>query len=383
MQILGNLTQSEVLEQYWQKKPYLIRQAFPDYKSPISPEELAGLACEEGIDSRLIQRDESNNTWRVEYGPFKENDFTSLPKSNWSLLVQAVNHHNPELSYLLDEFNFIPNWRIDDVMVSYAPMHGSVGPHFDNYDVFLLQGKGHRHWYINENAYTEDDFVDDLSLKILNNFNGEKDWVLNPGDMLYLPPGVAHHGIALDDCLTYSIGFRAPSQKELLSAFAINFNDVKKDKFYADPGLKLQESPGEIKKEHIESLRELILTVCADEKEFTSWFGRFITNNHNDYEQEQKTFDEVAFNKYLNQKKQIYRHGNVRMSYVKDDETIKLFYAGNEYSLPKTQLRLIQYLCSKHQLECLVLMSFDKNDEVMRLLYELYKNGFFYLDEAV
>jgi len=381
MQILGNLTQTDFLKQYWQKKPLLVRQAFPDYKSPISPEELAGLACEEGIESRLIQEHGSEGPWQVRYGPFNEDDFTSLPTSHWSLLVQAVDHHIPELSHLLDEFNFIPNWRIDDVMISYAPVHGSVGPHLDNYDVFLLQAQGRRHWHINEQSYTEDDFIDDLDLRILNDFDAEEDWILEPGDMLYLPPGVAHHGIALDDCLTYSIGFRAPSQKELLSAFTVNFNDVAKDRFYTDPKLELQESPGEIKKEYIDSLREMMLSACADKAEFASWFGRFITDNRNDYEPEQETLGQDDFHAQLRQAKQINRYGNIRMSYIEGGDTIKLFCAGNEHSLPETQLPLIQYLCSKHQLECPVLLGLDVEDNILSLLYKLYKDGCLYFDE--
>ncbi|GJM17682.1 MAG: cupin [Thermodesulfobacteriota bacterium] len=381
MQQLGNITQSDFLKQYWQKKPLLVRQAFPNYKSPISPEELAGLACEEGIESRLIQENGPDRPWQVQYGPFKENDFTSLPKSHWSLLVQAADHHIPELSQLLDEFNFIPNWRIDDLMISYAPIHGSVGPHLDNYDVFLLQVKGRRHWHINEHAYTEDDFDNDLELRILNSFNAEEDWVLKPGDMLYLPPGVAHHGIALDDCLTYSIGFRAPSQKELLSAFTVNFNDVAKDKFYTDPKLKTQEFSGEIKKEDIESLHEMVLSTCSNKADFASWFGRFITDNRDDYEQEEAIVNEPEFYTSLKEAKHISRYGNVRMSYIDDGNTIKLFYAGNESSLPKSQLPLIQYLCSKHRLECAVLLKFDDEHHSLSLLYKLHKEGCLTFDE--
>ncbi len=381
MQLLGDLTPAEFLKQHWQKKPLLIRQAMPDYISPISPEELAGLACEEGIESRLIQEQGPDGPWQVRYGPFKEDDFTTLPTSHWSLLVQAVDHHIPKLSYLLDEFDFIPNWRIDDVMVSYAPVHGSVGPHLDNYDVFLLQVQGRRHWHINEHDYTEDDFINDLELRVLNNFNAEDDWVLESGDMLYLPPGVAHHGIALDDCLTYSIGFRAPSQKELLSAFTVNFNDVAKDRFYADQKLAPQESSGEIKKEHIDSLREMILSACADKAEFASWFGRFVTDNHNDYELEQEILSQDDFHAQLRQDRHINRYGNIRMSYIEDGDIIKFFYAGNEHALPKTQLPLIQYLCSKHQLECHVLLGLDVEDNILSILYKLYKDGCLYFDE--
>jgi 50S ribosomal protein L16 3-hydroxylase len=381
MQLLNGLNPSEFLNQHWQKKPLLIRQAFPGYKSPISPEELAGLACEEGIESRLIQEHGQDGPWQLRHGPFVESDFTSLPKSHWSLLVQAVDHHIPELSHLLDEFDFIPNWRIDDVMISYAPVNGSVGPHMDNYDVFLLQVQGRRHWHINEHKYTEDDFIDGLELRILSDFTAQKDWILEPGDMLYLPPGVAHHGIALDDCLTYSIGFRAPSQKELLSAFTVNFNDVAKDRFYTDPDLQLQESAGEIKVEQIKSLQKMILSTLSNEADFISWFGCFITGNHNDYELEQEKLDEDVFQVQLKQRNHLNRFGNIRFSYVEDNNKIKFFYAGKELSLPIKQLPLIRYLCSHHRLAYPKVIELSDETPAFKLLYSLHSHGCFYFDE--
>ncbi len=142
MQLLGGLSAEEFLQQYWQKKPLLIRQAIPDYSTPLSPDELAGLACEQEVESRLILEKDADTPWQLEHGPFTETRFSQLPATHWTLLIQKVNQLLPQLAELLDQFNFIPNWRIDDVMVSYAPEAGSVGPHVDQYDVFLLQGLG-------------------------------------------------------------------------------------------------------------------------------------------------------------------------------------------------------------------------------------------------
>ncbi len=381
MQILGKLSQTDFLKKHWQKKPLLIRQAFPDITSPISPEELAGLACEEGIESRLIQEQGTEGPWELRYGPFEEEDFTSLPQTHWSLLVQALEHHLPELSQLLDEFNFIPNWRVDDVMVSFAPEGGSVGPHLDNYDVFLLQVQGRRHWHINEGDYSEDDFIEGLDLKIISKFESQQDWILESGDMLYLPPGVAHHGIALDNCLTYSIGFRAPSQKELLSAYTVSFNEYAKDTFYTDPDLKLQDASGEIKPEDIQSLQDMLLSAISNKTEFANWFGHFITNNLDELEPEYDLLDESTFRKTLKQASHLNRYGNIRFSYINNNDTVTLFYSGQSVLLSISQLNLIQYLCSSHRLDCSELHGFNDKELTIDLLYTLYSAGCFYFDE--
>lgn len=188
--LFGDITVEEFLADYWQKKPLLVRQAIPDYRSPISADELAGLACQENVESRIVLEKDRLAPWSVLHGPFYESDFSTLPDTHWTLLVQECNQHVPELALLLDSFNFIPNWRVDDIMVSYAVEHGSVGPHTDQYDVFLLQAEGTRHWKINRSLDKDAAYLEDTELRILNNFESEQDWILEPGDMLYLPPGV-------------------------------------------------------------------------------------------------------------------------------------------------------------------------------------------------
>ena len=216
MQLLNNLTPAQFLAEYWQKKPLLIRGAIPDFKGLLTPNELAGLACEDSVQARIIQQ--KKESWAVKHGPFDDADFAKLPAKDWTLLVQSVNHHLPEASDLLGLFNFIPHARLDDLMVSYAPKGGGVGAHVDSYDVFLLQGSGKRNWKIS--AQTDLTLVENAPLKILQNFNAEQEWTLEAGDMLYLPPQIAHWGISeSDDCMTYSIGFRAPKTRELQHEF--------------------------------------------------------------------------------------------------------------------------------------------------------------------
>jgi 50S ribosomal protein L16 3-hydroxylase len=381
MQLLGGLSREEFLKQYWQKKPLLIRQAFPGYQTPISAEEFAGLACEEGVESRLILEKGGDVPWQVRHGPFIESDFTSLPETHWTLLVQSVDHHIPLLARLLDEFNFIPNWRIDDLMVSFAQPQGSVGAHLDNYDVFLLQVQGRRHWYINEDDYTDEDYMVGPEIRILEKFDARQDWVLEPGDMLYLPPGVAHHGVALDDCLTFSIGFRAPTQKELLTAFSDEVDESAKDIFYSDPDLSLQPSPGEIKAEHIEAIRELMFSPKIEKEEFNSWFGSFITESKNDLEYENEELSKDDFILQLKEVGALTRNGNVRFSYIENEKSLSLFVAGEEFSLSNSYLSLAGYLCAHHYVEYNKIVDCCDEDAALDLLFKLYEEGYYFFDE--
>ena len=382
MQLLGGLSREEFLKQYWQKKPLLISQAFPDYQSPISAEELGGLACEEGVESRLIMEHGGDKPWQLRHGPFKESDFTSLPDSHWTLLVQAVDHLIPELACLLDEFDFIPNWRIDDLMISFAQDQGSVGPHLDNYDVFLLQVQGQRHWYIDDKEFTESDFKKNTDLRLLNNFESKQDWMLEPGDMLYLPPGVAHHGIAIDDCLTFSIGFRAPTKKELVSAYTDEWDegdDIGEDKFYSDSGLSLQESPGEIKSEHLQAIRELMIPTITDKASFGSWFGCYITENTGaDIDYDEKELSANEFNNKFKQFGCLNRSGQVRFSYIVNDDSVALFIAGSEFNLSNSFLSLVSYICSNHLIGYTSVIACCDEDAALDFIFKLQRAGYFF-----
>ena len=259
LQLLGGLTVDQFLNEYWQKKPLLIRNAFPDFKSPLSADELAGLACENEVESRIILEKDGPAPWTIEHGPFIENRFTSLPKTHWTLLVQGVDTWVPEVAELIEPFRFIPDWRIDDIMISYAPKHGSVGPHLDQYDVFLIQAQGHRHWQINTQAYSKDDCIAGISLSILKSFEAELEWTLAPGDMLYLPPNIAHYGVAQDDCMTYSVGFRAPARSEILSAFIDDLlPELSEAQRYEDKQLQMQDNPGEISAQTLHKIHNII-----------------------------------------------------------------------------------------------------------------------------
>lgn len=201
LQLLGGLTAAEFLRDYWQRKPLLVRQAIPDFESPLSADELAGLSLEESVESRIVL-EHGKTPWEMRRGPFQEEDYQHLPEQDWTLLVQAVDQFVPEVAQLLEQFRFLPSWRIDDVMISYAAPGGGVGPHFDNYDVFLLQGHGRRRWKVGQMCSSDSPLREHADLRILADFEQSDEWVLEPGDMLYLPPRLAHYGIAEDECMT-------------------------------------------------------------------------------------------------------------------------------------------------------------------------------------
>lgn len=225
LDVLGGMTAEQFLSEYWQKKPLLVRNAMPEIASLLEPNDLMELALEDHVTARLIkQKDRDPNQWSVKSSPLLKADFQKMPKL-WTLLVQAVDHYSFDLSALWKKFPFIPQWRRDDIMVSYAPQGGSVGKHFDFYDVFLVQGYGHRRWQLGQMCDTETPFVPGQPLKLLPEIEVNFDEVLAPGDLLYVPPGLAHYGVAEDDCLTYSFGFRMPNISDMMDRVGDKFSE--------------------------------------------------------------------------------------------------------------------------------------------------------------
>lgn len=269
----------QFLRDYWQKHPLLIRNAFPDFTSPISPDELAGLSCEEGALSRLIVHDTATDAWKVQTGPLPEDVFATLPERDWTLLVQDVDKWDADVATLLHHFDFLPRWRLDDIMVSFAAPEGSVGAHVDQYDVFLIQGMGHRRWQIDAGPNPPQDFREDVELKLLREFTPTHDWVLGPGDILYLPPGVPHHGVAQDACLTLSVGMRAPSHGELLTDLADTLAEhLPEARRYADPDLSPQSHDGRIDADVLRRTRAALVDIQQiDDDVLGNWFAGFIT----------------------------------------------------------------------------------------------------------
>ena len=336
---------AQFLRDYWQKKPLLIRNAFPDFESPIQPEDLAGLACEEGTLSRIIAHDRERDSWLLRHGPFDEAMFPDMPHRDWTLLVQDVDKWDSDIAALLDAFHFLPRWRIDDVMVSFAAPGGSVGAHVDQYDVFLLQALGHRRWQIDASAALgkgapSTEFRNDVDLKLLREFHPTHEWLLRPGDMLYLPPGVPHHGVAEDACLTFSVGMRAPSAAELLGDFVDTLAaDADEGLRYSDPDLAPASDPAQIDddamRRAIEGLNALRMN---DPERLGDWFGRFITLYRNAGEvmapPAENARSRIETEWDLQHGATLVRHPYSRMAWRKAARGAKLYVNGQGYDLP-------------------------------------------------
>ena len=330
------MTPAQFLRDYWQKRPLLIRNAFADFTPPVAPEDLAGLACEDGALSRLIQRDEDGERWRVKTGPLKESDFAKTGNANWTLLVQDVDKWDMDVAALLDHFQFLPSWRVDDVMVSYAEPGGGVGAHVDQYDVFLLQGLGQRHWAISDDPDAPKEFRSDVELKQLKHFEPTHEWLLDPGDMLYLPPGVPHDGVAFGGpCMTFSVGMRAPSQAELVGDLADYLAEhLPEELRYADPDLAPVKRAGEIDKAALKRVRAAVpLAATLDDATLLDWFGRFITR----YRTAQtplapaKPLSEAALIKQLAGGASLLRHPWSRMAWAQAGSHGALYANGHAY----------------------------------------------------
>ncbi len=255
--LLGGLSPAAFLRRHWQKRPLLVRGAFAKFHDPVTSDRLLTLSLKPDVDSRLVVTRGGRRPFEVSEGPQQSARLRRLPASNWTLLVEDVERHVRGVRALQAGFDFIPRWRFDDVMVSFATPGGGVGPHIDSYDVFLIQGRGRRRWSIDSKARPV--YRSGLELEVLRRFQPEATWDLEPGDMLYVPPGLAHCGVALDDALTYSVGFRAPSHRALVAAFAERLlAAVPDDRLYGDADLRPARERTDIERKALTRMRRII-----------------------------------------------------------------------------------------------------------------------------
>ncbi len=360
----------------WQKKPQLIKYPWAAWTNPLEPDELAGLACEEGVESRLITQPET--TWKLEHGPLAEDRFDTLGDKNWTLLVQAVDQHVPTVAALIEPFRFIPNWRIDDVMVSFAADGGGVGPHFDQYDVFLIQGLGKRQWQVGGHCDETSALLPHDDLRLLADFEAVDTFVCEPGDILYIPPGVSHNGIAMgDDCMTYSIGFRAPSRSELIGDWCDDMlADMPDDDRYGDPDLAIQENPGEISASAVDRLHAMITEKMADRQAFARWFGEYSSTPkypEMDWQPEEK-IEMKDLREQLQQGVSLRRNPASRFSFVRQDaEKLLFFVDGQSIACTGDAIPFAETLCAQS------LVTIDEqltnSNGVMTLLLDLHNRG--------
>ena len=344
----GDLTVETFLRDYWQQKPVLIRNAFPDLEPVVSSDELAGLSLEEEVESRLIQFKPDSSEYQLECGPLNEETFAHLPESHWTLLVQAVDHYSPEAKALLDAFNFVPNWRIEDLMISYATPGGGVGPHYDNYDVFLIQAKGTRRWELGDIESSQSPRLPDAPVMILSEFQCLESFDLEPGDMLYLPPQVAHNGIATsEDCVTYSAGFRAPSDAEILRTVSDSIGEaLTSEHRFSDPKRTLCQSPGEIDQASITQIEQRLKALLSNREQLESALGSLFSEPK--YPDQTEQLDPEDYDDWILGATEdgIELLPNNRLLYS-DGEQFKLFCNGVQLEVDDAEIELAKQLANQ------------------------------------
>jgi len=377
--VLGDISIEDFLANYWQKKPLVIRNAFPDFEMPFTAEELAGLAVDTDAPSRMIIEHglpPENKPWQVKLSPFEDEDFTTLPDSHCTFLVNDLERYLPELGNLIEPFRFIPDWRIDDLMVSYAEDQGTVGPHTDDYDVFLVQGEGKRRWKV----ITRDDYnkelIPDLPIALLKEFDEDEDWLLEAGDMLYLPPNMPHYGVAEGACFTFSIGFQAPRTVDLIQNWLETFTKGDKyNKRFTDAGRALQNSSGEINQTDLETLKGLILNSIQNEQQNIDIFlGRFLTESRGNVPENDAPETPSGFQAETDYERESW----LRFAYIKKDNALHFFADGHDIELPLETKADIQALCENYFLTADSLQALIKHDSFKQLLDRLIQEGGLY-----
>ncbi|WP_044409232.1 cupin domain-containing protein [Thiomicrospira microaerophila] len=376
------------LTEYWQKKPLLIKQALPNFISPISPEELAGLSLEEEVESRIVIQ-QGEQDYALRNGPFSEQDYAGLPEKNWTLLVQGMDRLIPEVQQLLNEFNFIPRWRIDDIMISYATEGGNVGPHFDHYDVFLLQAAGSRKWMLSAQDCELDNYLENTPLRLMRKFEIEEEYTLEAGDILYLPPKWGHHGVALDDnCMTYSIGYRSYKGQELFDSFGdyLSENNLF-NQMYQDPSWQNTQT-GEINNQAWLNAKQLILSALNDDQAIQHWFGRFATqldqNAHNALPEPLNEDEAADLDTFINALKQVdylERDPVCRFAFQRINDGCVLYINGFEWPTDGLADGVIMQVANQDRIHADTLQRWSKQRVVAEWLYQLWLRQFIVLPE--
>lgn len=341
------------LTEYWRKRPLLLRNAIETDWFRVPPDELAGLACEPDIESRLvIQR--SAVQWEVRHGPFDPEDFAHLPEHRWTLLVQDVDKFRPDVAELIDFFDFLPAWQIDDIMISYAADQGGVGPHSDAYDVFLIQGSGQRRWRLSQRTCDDRDLLPGLDLRILREFRTDEDWILDPGDVLYLPPQVAHWGTAVGECMTYSLGFRTPTQRDLAADWFQYVISLANDQPLGTLADATASGSGYLGADLIEAAREKVEALPRPmDPAFDDWVGRFLTEPKPQFhiDPPDTEWPVSALRRWLEEGRALLRHPWARLCWSQTDgDRVRLFFNGDSAVFDANQRAAIAVICSHRRL---------------------------------
>jgi 50S ribosomal protein L16 3-hydroxylase len=363
---LAGLTPRSFLRRHWQKVPLLARGALAECAGIVDREKLFALAGRDDLESRLVQRE--GRGWRLRHGPFSLRELRRMPRSGWTLLVQGVNHALPAARNLLDPFAFIPYARLDDLMVSYAPRGGGVGPHFDSYDVFLLQGAGRRRWRVSRQRDLA--LVAGAPLRILRRFRPAREWVLQAGDLLYLPPRCAHDGVALTDCITYSIGFRAPDAQQLGARFLEYLQDeLALDGIYEDRGLRPARRPAWLSDDMVRGMLGMLRRIRWGDADEVRFLGCHLTEpkSHVHFARPSRPLTEGAFAAHV-ARRGVCLAGPTRMLF----RGATIYINGEAHALPAHAARQLSRLADRRALP----PPLRADRETARMLYQWYRAGY-------
>jgi len=376
----GDLTPELFLKEYWQQKPLLIKQALPNFQGTIDANDLAGLAMEEQIESRIISQDADNN-WQVADGPFE--NFEQFGETNWTLLVQAVNNWSRDTDQLISLFDFIPRWRIDDVMVSFSTPNGGVGAHLDQYDVFILQGEGKRRWQVGLPDSGLETLIPHPDLKQVGDFEPVIDEITQAGDLLYIPPNHPHNGVSVENSLNFSIGFQAPSSQDLWSGFADKIiDDNSGEQRFGDQGRTLAKQPEVLEQKDISALKSFMLEKMSNDSLLSDFLSQQLTVSHHTlellipvepFEQEQviDMFDDDSIH-------------FVPVSGIKSlvclTPDANLFINGDKFQLADSSIEFAKVLAGQRPLTTLDAKSFSSCLKNTQLLTNVLNKGYWYIE---
>ena len=383
----GDISIETFLNEYWQKKPLLVRNAFPDFQPPIDPDDMAGLSLEEDVESRLILEDGKDHKWELWNGPFTEETFESLPKEKWTLLVQATDQWVPEMADLLRHFTFLPSWRLDDIMASFAVKGGSVGPHFDQYDVFLIQAEGQRHWQVGPQATEDSVRLDNTPLSILENMEVTEEWTVNPGDLLYIPPKYAHNGVALDECMTFSVGFRAPSESEVLQGFTDHMSSLLNEfTRYSDANaLSSQANPAQITTADTQRIKDIFLKQLTDQH-VNQWLAEYMTESkyHDLHEALEDPLEWEDIEGFISVENVLTQNETTRWAYFKDGQSTVLVVNGKTILTTResNEVILIEKLANERHTPIESILALLDNEPCRQILLNFINENFLYFDES-
>jgi len=376
----GELSPEKFLAEYWQKKPLLIKQAFKNFEDTIPADELAGLAMEAEIESRIVSADNKGN-WQVDHGPFE--DFSQYGEENWTLLVQAVNNWSRPTNSLLQPFAFIPRWRIDDVMVSFSTPNGGVGPHLDQYDVFIIQGSGKRRWQVGAPNKALSTLLPHPDLKQVSAFEPLIDEITEAGDLLYIPPNHPHNGVSIENSVNFSIGFQAPSSQELWSSFADKLIDNNLGELrFSDTARKVTDSSTLISKADQQQLKAFMLEQLEDTALFEQFIGQYLTQSHHALEllMPVNEIDADKLADILSEPEILFMPVSGLKAAITSEAEITLFLNGDSFPIDKQSLPLAELLAEQSPLTTNQVKNFNSCLKNTQLLTNVLNKGYWYIE---